>query len=669
MGKDIFLLLIPVLKRWPIVMGCLVLAVGAARYSIRYATPMYESSALIKLDDQDFGLSNSNLYKDFDYFSTVNKIGGEVELLKSDLLLERCIEKTGMDVRYFRVGQVKKTELYDDVPFIVNYDPNQEDLYGRTFMLTLQKDERYQLKFQYKETEVVYQSKLDSTLMTAFGAMIINRNVNFEKSAFADNYEFSINSKKQLIGSVIRPNLAVKEIDKEIPVIRISYKDILPKRAAALVNAIAEVYIGDYVSSKSEAARQTLRFIDDQLDQISKTLGSSEGALERFKLDNDVVNTVQETETGLKEISQLRIQETNLDMNVKALTDMYEWVNNNPDFTTSVPSFGYGDLLFTELMKRLRDNLDERKTLLTKYTEDHSSVKIVDQKIVEIRRQLLAGIKQGLDELEIKRTELRAQLDQASRQFDKLPTREKNHMILERDFRLNEKIYNFLAEKKTEAAIAKAANISFHRVIRKGEPSQTPVSPNKTLITMAAGLVGILMGILLAIFYDRLFRPYLTVGRIKEQSQWPVFISNRRMMSGRSNTDSFLMVCSRWVKAYHEFNHPVVVVMCPVTPRISTQPVRTLVRNFCRQAGLHYEEVNSEDKVSIRSLRRPGTRGLILIDSRSVIHDPSAIPDLLEADDVCLIVKNGACNMEDLATTEKTLLQVLDRPCNWVLSK
>ena len=90
-----------------------------AKQYIKYATPMYQSTGKIKIDDGSIGLSNSNLYKDFDVFSGTNKVLTEIEVLKSTNLIKKTLEKLDFGTEYYRVGKVKTSELHHESPFLV----------------------------------------------------------------------------------------------------------------------------------------------------------------------------------------------------------------------------------------------------------------------------------------------------------------------------------------------------------------------------------------------------------------------------------------------------------------------------------------------------------------------------------------------------------------------
>jgi capsular exopolysaccharide synthesis family protein len=77
-----------------------------------------------------------------------------------------------------------------------------------------------------------------------------------------------------------------------------------------------------------------------------------------------------------------------------------------------------------------------------------------------------------------------------------LPKTERELLNYKRNFTLNDNIYTFLLQKRSEAGIALASNVSDHRVIDKAKPENTlKVSPNNKLNYF----IGILLGFLLPI--------------------------------------------------------------------------------------------------------------------------------------------------------------------------
>jgi uncharacterized protein involved in exopolysaccharide biosynthesis len=68
---------------------------------------------------------------------------------------------------------------------------------------------------------------------------------------------------------------------------------------------------------------------------------------------------------------------------------------------------------------------------------------------------------------------------------------------MNREFNLYEKNYNFLNEKRIDAEIAKAAKISFHKIITRGELPKQPVSPMRSIIIIVAAIMSMIGSIAL----------------------------------------------------------------------------------------------------------------------------------------------------------------------------
>ncbi|TAE89826.1 MAG: hypothetical protein EAY81_01720 [Bacteroidetes bacterium] len=496
--NDIRSIILPLVKGLPIILTTLGLAVFIAIRTINYSVPMYEATAKIKLDDQQFGVSHNNLFKDFDMFSSVNKIDAEVEILKSQLLLSKASQHMHDDVRYYRHGNIKTSEMYKASPFKVTYAIKDSACYQTTFYLNIEDTGHFVLSYTYGNKTTSIPGTFNVPIKTPLAELMIgltNATVSSGEVKLVDQFSFVVLSKEQQLKSVNEKQLDVKALDKDIPIIRLSYRSEVPEKSADFVNALAKAYINDYVSSKAAAAEKTVVFIDKRLEQIAMELDRSEKDLQHFKLENHVVNTYQETETGLKKLSELRIQQTNLEMNETALDELHDYITRNQHFDHAAPHVGFGDLLFTESIKNLRLFTNEKRDLLTRYTADNEKIKNIDAKINDLKKYIIEAIKNSKKDINIKKRELDAAVELASHEFDGLPIRERNQVILERKFRLNEKMYNFLSEKKMEAMVAQNANLCFHRIIQYADTPLKPVSPNKTLIVFVAGFLGLFVGI------------------------------------------------------------------------------------------------------------------------------------------------------------------------------
>ncbi len=489
-------LIIPLLKGLPIIVCTFLMGLFIARKVIKYSIPKYQSIAKIKLDDAKYGVSGNNLYEDFDVFSSENKIETEAEILQSPLLIGKTIDAMKLDVLVLRIGVIKTAMLYQDNPFQFEYNSFESKLF----------DEKYLLKVNGKHFIIENEDKVvqaESTFGIPFFlngdslTIHVNESVIKHKNITTEGiYRFEIKSRNRWI-DYLNKQLDVKAIDKEIPVLRVVVKSENPDFSVDFANELCTVYVEDYIYNKSLAATKTLSFIDERMADLEVVLKKSENSLEGYKITHSVVNTRQETETGLRELSKLKLQLINLEMEEKSIVELDAYISNGDYYEETAINFGFGDLLLTELVKKLKLYTDEKRDLLVKYTENDSRIINVQGKIDDVEAYIKEAITQNKKNIQTKRLEIETYTNTMSRQFDDIPTREKEMRILERDFQINESVYTFLAQKKLEAQIASSALMSFHRIIQPATTSREPISPNKVLITFVSCFLGLFAGILI----------------------------------------------------------------------------------------------------------------------------------------------------------------------------
>ncbi len=552
--------LLPLVKGSPFIALVFFLSWYTARKIISYSDTMYQSIGRIKLDDQKYGFSNNALYKDFDVFTVEHKVEAEVEVFKSPLIVSQALDSLDFNVSLYRKGKMKNTMLYHDGPFSVEQKILNPELYDRVFNVIVHNKEDFSIFYDYQKETHIIKGKFNQPIIIEGGQITLNK----EEERIENNgldligeYEFKIYSRESLI-TYVSDKLDVSAYDKEVPVLRIVYKDQHPKKVSKLINAISKAYIYDYIANKAQAAAQTQVFLDVKLQEVAKQLDAAERELEAYKQKNDVVNTLQETETGLREISKLKVQLINLEVNESAVLQLEEYIRDGDYFEATAINFGFGDLLMTELVKKLKLWNDERLDLLVRYTPENEKVLAVDKKIAEIKSYIKEAIKQNKNEIITKRKEVKAAYDLASKQFETLPRKERDLEILMREFRLQESVYNFLSQKKVEASIASTANIAFHRIIQKAVTPKEPISPNKVLITFVTCLFGLITAITLVYLWHFVKARIVSRDDIEKNSMLPIagiirkgdqeedflMLARSLQLKGLLASNSMLSVCS-----------------------------------------------------------------------------------------------------------------------------
>ncbi|MCY1661580.1 GumC family protein [Chryseobacterium sp. SL1] len=490
----------PLLRGFPIVVLAMIIAVLAAKKYLNYVTPMYESTAKLKLADTQEGVPSANLFKDFDVFATPNKISTEIEVLKSTSLIEKTLEKLPFSTEIYRKGKVRSVELFGDSPIKVESILNDEKNYDKKFIINITSNQNFTIKASDSAKEVKGTFGVPTAIKG--GKILITKNDSYLQSKpgakIVDQYEVEFLSREKLLDKVNK-NLDIVSVDKDVPVIRINYKSNVPEKASLLVNTLAETYIQDYIENKYRAANTTVDFLKNEIGQANNKLSGAENRIENYRNKENIINIPQETETDLRKISQLKIQKSNLKMNLDAIKNLNNYISEGKDnYLDLAPNFeAFNDLLSTEMVKNMKLLQAEKKELLLTYTPEHEKVKVIDSKIKDLTDYQTESIKNTQRNLQIKYNDIDRDIQIAEQAFIGLPEKEKLLNIMNREFNLYEKNYNFLNEKRIDAEIAKAAKISFHKIITRGELPKQPVSPMRSIIIIVAAIMSMIGSIAL----------------------------------------------------------------------------------------------------------------------------------------------------------------------------
>lgn len=530
----------PYLRGIPVIVAAMIVGYLVAQKYLSYTTPMYESTTKIKLADLKEGATGNNLFKDLDVFASSNKIALEIEILKSQVLIAKALENLDFSEELSRTGNVMTRELYSDKPFL-----HKLCIYDDAYL-----DREWNIEVLDTASYVLSGAGITEALTGTFGVPLQIENVaalllTLNKDLLANKPDLAIQGNYQLIKysnnrliEKISSGLDVVAVDKDVAVLRIIFKSNVPEKAAIFTNTLAQTYINDYIEEKFKTAEVTSDFLNEQIEKTYRELSQAEMKIQGYRVDNDIINIRQETETDLRKIAQLKIQQTNVKMSLDAVTELNDYVRNGQDdFLKLAPNFeAFTDLLSTEMIKKIKALQAEKTDLLITYRQDHELIISIDKKIKHFTDYFVESINNTRKNLGTKYDKLSASIEEAEKVFVGLPERERVMAILDRDFQIQQQSYIFLNEKRIEAEIAKAAKHAFHRVIHKAPVPQQPVSPNRPIIIIVSTLLGLIVAIVFIFLVNITKARVNNLNSVEKNTAIPVLFTTPHLSS---NTNAF----------------------------------------------------------------------------------------------------------------------------------
>lgn len=197
-----------------------------------------------------------------------------------------------------------------------------------------------------------------------------------------------------VVGEVIQkkdlkttPELYDKQLDiQELTsrMLRVSYKDEDPKRAAEVVNTHVKIGVERYTSLRSQEARKQLDRVKHDQDVAKRALTYASNRLEQFKTSRKITSLDKQTEEMTKRANQLEADRTAAEAELRTVSAQ---VDNAEVALARMPATKTTEknITQTEVLEKLKLDRNELAKTLEKlkaqYTEDHPAVQRAQQEL------------------------------------------------------------------------------------------------------------------------------------------------------------------------------------------------------------------------------------------------------------------------------------------------
>lgn len=509
---DLRKLLFTILKKWQWILLGTLLGVTAAFLFLRYTPALFQATATVRVEDDNLGLYGD--FADLTGTTLKDKLLTEVEILKSRSLIEASIEKLPLRVSYFSAGRFVDREMYNKAPFRVEYTRRDSLPFEGYFSVKIDPNQSNKFLLAAKGTDLEAVFKPQTV---QFGEWVSFPPIKFRLVRIDsiplefEKYHFNFNKTVDIIER-IRENLSIKQPVKEVSLVEISIKDVVPELTADFVNTLSQVYIDQDILIKAQVASQTLAFIDNLLSELSLKVQESGLQLEKFKRDNHIVDVELNTKLGLERVSNQEVQQNMLEIQKIAILNLEKQIADNQEVSNlSFNLEGNIDPVLIELIGILNQLNAERKSRLQVYTPESPYVLEIDQKIAETKRAIQQNIKVAKKRIEEQIQLLSRFIRDSKGSLTTIPETERVFINLLRSYEINQKVYDLLMEKRLEQSIARASVVSSARVVDKGIVPEAPVSPSKKLVYLLGFIMGgggaIFVILLIDFFNNRIYLP------------------------------------------------------------------------------------------------------------------------------------------------------------------
>ena len=208
----------------------------------------------------------------------------------------------------------------------------------------------------------------------------------------------------------------------------------------------------------------------------------------------------------------------------------YEYLNNYLNTNTEISdilapsSMNVVDPILTNLVTQLM-NLNAERVSLLRNSANQQNLYLADIniRIENIKKTIKETVKNTLNTLNISLNEINYRMNKASGQISQMPKTELQLRGIERKFKLNDAIYTFLMQKRSEAQISRASSLPDYEVVDPAVLAMSNlVSPKKMLNYIIALFLAILLPTSYVLIKDFLNNKISDPDEVENLSKFPI---------------------------------------------------------------------------------------------------------------------------------------------------
>lgn len=436
-------------------------------------------------------------------FNAGINLENDILRLRSKNMAKIALEKLHFDVEYFAKTNIKDIELYDRSPIRIDVDWNHLQVTDTPVELEILSE----TSFRLLPAEAGIMDF--NTVQAAGDESVFDKTYTFGQEIETSRSKFKVflvNPSRvgdMVLFNFVNPTVLEDRLAKSVQVVmeneyssvlRLSTTTKVVEKGRDYINALMQSYIEYDLNEKNKIQENTIDFIESQLGYLEDSLKAKERELQQFKVENKLLDVSAEFSSILSKMNTLDERNAELEFQLQYFEEIRQYMERkSKDYSDVVaPSvIGVPDPLLNGLIQTLVTLSQDRRKLLATVNENHPEVIKIDVQMEKVQDALFENVVNLIDNTKKQKKNMQAEIGVYDAQFATLPESESKYSSIFREFKLRESLYTYLLEKRAEAGIARAANVSDNAILDLAKKG-TLVFPKKTQnygLALALGLL------------------------------------------------------------------------------------------------------------------------------------------------------------------------------------
>ncbi len=492
-----------------------------------------QTTLLLKESERNNFLSSQDMMQGFGLFGSNQNIENELGVLSSYTLINDAVSQLNLETSFYNEEYIFGKQLkfhflktieesYNNKVLQVSINKSElQPIDLPIYFTILNKDE---IKIEAYGKNVPVYDYIDDNIVTfadvlkiegkyKFGEEIKGKYFNFKIHLINNGIDlkptkeksyFNFNSLSYLTLKY-QASIAANVTSRTSSLVIITMNGDNKYKITDFLNTLTNAYLERNLEKKNRIAINTVKFIDSQISEVSDSLTFAESKLQNFRTSNRVTDISFQGQQSLERMNQLESERALLVMQKKYYDYIRGYFERNTDLSDLIApsSMNVQDRILNQMIPELITLNSERTNLLNQGNIKNLRLNTIEVQIANLKKTIIENINSNAATTEIALQDINNRAAKISAEMSRLPSTERQLVGIERTFKLNDAIYTFLLQKRSEAQIARASNAPDYEVI---DPARYITAyqtfPKRKLILMLGGLLGFLIPFLVLILKD-----------------------------------------------------------------------------------------------------------------------------------------------------------------------
>jgi tyrosine-protein kinase Etk/Wzc len=467
----------------------LAVTITSAFFYLKITQPVYSTKTTILIKDEKKGLGGAqgDILTDLGSQFGGNKlVENEIEIIKSQNLMEQVIKELSLDVYYTSKDGLRTINLYGASPVTIN--PEVITDYGMKEPMLLRMVDSTHFKFNDEDKIFTFGQRFNNQ----WGAFVVQRG---KKSEF-DDIEVSFTDSKKLAQSMLG-NLSVQQPNVKSTVLELVYEDVNIQRSKDVLNKLLDVYVQSSLNDKNGEASNTLKFIENRLGLITGELGDVEKDVETYKTTQGLTDISTESQLFLENIKENDAKLNEVSTKISILESVDNFVQNAEAGAAAPATYMIDDPVLVSLLTKYNELDLQRERYARTTTAKNPLLETINTQLEGTRQAIRENVQNLKRGMAVTKKNLEGINTRFSAGLRSIPKKEREYVGIKRQQSIKEELYLYLLQKREETALAYASTVTDSRLIDAPITTYNPIKPKRSMIWLGSFAAGIILPVLL----------------------------------------------------------------------------------------------------------------------------------------------------------------------------